>query len=68
MNSKISNKPDRTQNSPLKPTSFPVDLSLFQVSQASSINKKSASPTEAASVHFSSSRMSEAQPNLFRYN
>jgi hypothetical protein len=68
MNSKISNKPDHGLNSPLKPTSFPVDLSLFQVSQTSSKNKKSAPPTEMTSIQFSSAKASEAQPNLFQYN
>lgn len=66
--SKISNKPDHGANSPLKPTSFPMDLSLFKVSQASSNNKKSTIPTEKTTVHFSSTKMTEAQPNLFQYN
>jgi hypothetical protein len=68
MNSKISNRPDQVHNSPLKPTSFPSDISLFQLSQASSKNKKSASPTEAASIQVSSVKASEAKPNLFQYN
>lgn len=68
MSSNISNKPDQTLNSPLKATSFPMNLSLFQVSQASSNNKKSSEPTEMASIRFTATKITEAQPNLFQYN